>query len=115
MLDQCIYVKGASTAITGFKRLVVVVIECCFVIIGVKFSTLGLRYSFVELLGRLWARPSQVFGFLLLLDSPLLFARLQVDFQTSGSELSPAYIAHEGFRTQSSRRFLYQIRTCRAK
>lgn len=94
MLEQCIYVKGTSTAITGFERLIVVVIECGLVIIGVKFSTLSLRYSFVELLGRLWARSSQVFGFLLLLDSPLLFARLQVDFQTSGSELSPAYIAH---------------------
>lgn len=106
---QCIRVECSAAARARLQSLIVVVVEGCVVVSAHGASCYLSAENFVEIRRCLRTRSPLVLRFLLLLDVPLLFARLQVNFQALGTVFTAADVAHEHFWAQSTRRFLDDI------
>ena len=106
MSHQCIRVESSPATRARLQSHIVIVIESRLIV-----STHGAACNFttehlIEVGGGLRTGSSLVLGFLLLLNVPLLLARLQVDLQTLSAVLSTADIAHEHFGSKGAWRFL---------
>ena len=105
MFHKWIWIESTPTPWARHKCLGIVVIKGCLIIdVFVILRDLATQH-FVKVWRCLRTRSSLVFRFFFLLDIPLLFACLDVNFETHGSVLPPADVAHEHPGSQCSWRF----------
>ena len=105
MPNESIRVEGSTASDARLKRLVVVIVKCIIIILFHRTSVrLNLATEdLVKVRRSCWAGSTLGLRFLLLLDVPLLLARLQMDLETLGSVLATTDIAHEHLRSERPR------------
>ena len=103
-----IRVEGATATRALIQSLVIVVVIGGF-IVAFHGAASYLTTAILQLFEVLWcfrARFALMCWFFILLNVPLLLARLDVDVEACRAVLTPTYVAHEGFWSLYDRRRL---------